>query len=744
MERSLLKFTCALGIILFALYGCKKEEPPPTVRILSEGKQITFFKIVAPAATGVIDTINKTIKISVPAGTSLTSLTTDISVATGHTISPASAAVQNFSSPVVFTVTRPDNTTTLWTVTVTVQVVLSPGKQFNFFKIVSPAATGVIDTVNKTITISVPTGTSLTSLTTDISLATGHTISPASAVAQNFTNAVVYTVTRPGNTTTTWTVTVTTPNVTVNQDITSSATWTSDKTYLISGDISIGNSSILTIQPGTVIKFNAGASLSIGYSSNATLIAEGTAANPITFTSSAVAPAAGAWEGLYFYSNTLSNSSLAYCNIQYAGSNTSYGALNLSSCNLAINNCNISNSGSYGIHAYYSNSKGGFVSFANNTINTTAKYGIYIHAQKLSTIGTGNTFTNIKGIYIDGDFNSNTAQTWKNFNVPYIVDHELDIDGNLTIEAGTTFKFEANGWLAIGYYATTTFIADGGSNTTPITFTSNATSPTAGAWKSIAFYGYTQTNSKMNYCIVDYAGSSSTYGAIDMNGTSSITFTNNIVRNSGSYGINMDANAGFQSFTNNTINSCVDHLIVISTYHLPELGSANTLTAATGKGIQVFGDARYTVAVTWKKQSADFYVTNGENDVDGNVTIEAGSKFLFVNDAFFWFGYYATTKITAVGTSIDKITFTSAASSPSAGSWKGLVFDDNYTQATSELNYCQFQFTGMSGKPAIYTGVSFPVSNTTISDFSSTNAAEYKTGITVPTGAGNNFTWVAN
>lgn len=620
--------------------------------------------------------------------------------------------------------------------------VVSPGKQITYFKIVTPAATGIIDTINKTIGISVPSGTTLTSLITDISIAAGHKISPASGVAQNFTNPVVYTVTRPDKTTTNWTVTVTGP-ILINADITQSATWTADKTYIIHGDIEVNNNAVITIEPGTVIKFDANSSLTFGYSSNATLIANGTAAKPITFTSSAAAPTAGAWRGLYFNDNTLSNTSLTYCNIQYGGNDANYGAVYLRGCDITINNCNITNSSSHGIKTYYTNEKGGFVSFNNNTINTTAKYGIVLNAQKISTIGNGNTFTDIIGIQIDGNFRSNTPHIWKNLNVPYIIDHEIDIDGNLTIQAGTTIKLTSNGYLSIGYYEATTFIADGGSSTTPITFTSNSASPVAGAWRGVVFYGLTQTNSKMNYCIVDYAGSSSTYGAVDMNNTSSIIFTNNIIRNSGSFGINMDWDAGFQSFTNNTINTCVNHLIVISTKHLPDLGSPNTLTAAAGKGISISGTVNYSTPVTWKKQSADFYVTGGVLDIDGDLTIEAGSKFLFASDTYFWIGYYASTKITAIGTSTNKITFTSAASSPAAGSWRGLYFD-NLTQANSALTYCEFLYTGMSLKPAIYTEVSFPVNNTNITSFSSTHAAEYKTGITVPAGTGNNFTWFAN
>ena len=657
MKQNLFRLAGVIIIILFTLNGCKKDdpEPDPVVQLLSPGKQITSFKIVTPAATGVIDTTNKTIAIAVPAATDVTSLVTDISVAASHTISPVSGADQNFTNPVTYTVKRPNNTTTLWTVTVTV----------------------------------------------------------ASS------------------------------SVTVDQDITQSVTWTSDKLYIINNEVEINNNSVLTIQPGTIIKFGANGSLAVGYSSNATVIANGTAANPITFTSSALLPTAGAWKGLLFYDNTLSNSSLSYCNIEYAGNNSNYGALNLLGCDMAVNHCNITNSGTSGIHTTYSDDKGGFVTFADNTISSTVKSGLEIHAQKVSTIGTGNVFTNTKGVLVFGDYNSTTAQTWRNLNVPYVVTEELDIDGNLTIEPGTTFKFDTNGWIEIGYFAVTTFIADG-TAAAPITFTSNSASPVAGAWRGIVVYEKAQTNSKMNYCVIDYAGSTAlNRGALHMSGTASFIFTNNTIRNSSSYGIDLSGDAGFETFTNNTITNCANHVIVISTEHLPDLGSPNVLTAASGKGILVSGDMNYENPVTWKKQTADFYITGGSTDVDGMITIEAGSRFLFVNDSFFWFGYYANTQITAVGTSTNKIVFTTASVSPAAGTWEGLYFDD-YVQTNSELAWCQFQYSGMNSKPALYVNTSFPVSNTSITNFSTTHAAEYKTGITMPSGTGNDFTWFAN
>jgi hypothetical protein len=177
--------------------------------------------------------------------------------------------------------------------------------------------------------------------------------------------------------------------------------------------------------------------------------------------------------------------------------------------------------------------------------------------------------------------------------------------------------------------------------------------------------------------------------------------------------------------------------------HLPDLGTPNTLVPASGKGIQISGDVNYSSDVIWKKQTADFYVIGGENDIDGNITIEAGTKFMFVNDAYFYFGYYANTKLSAIGTTLAHIVFTSAGSSPVAGAWKGLYFD-SFTQSNTALTYCDFLYTGMAGKPAIYTEKPIGVAYTSITNYSSTHPAEFKTGITLILGLGNNFTWTAN
>ena len=81
---------------------------------------ITSFNLTSPAAIGVVNNTNHTVAITVPYGTSVTSLTPTIVLATGATISPTSGTAKNFTSPVTYTVTAADSSTQPYIVTVTI------------------------------------------------------------------------------------------------------------------------------------------------------------------------------------------------------------------------------------------------------------------------------------------------------------------------------------------------------------------------------------------------------------------------------------------------------------------------------------------------------------------------------------------------------------------------------------------------------------------------------------------------
>ena len=171
----------------------------------STSKGITSFKITStdPASIGTFGP--DTITVIVPYGTDVRDLETDIDIS-GSSVSPASGEQQDFSSPVVYTVTAADGSTKTYTVTVIVAA--NAAKDISSFTIqnTDPQSLGVVG--SNTIAVTVPYNTDVTSLVPEISI-TGVSISPASLEPVNFTNPVVYTVTAANGTTKNYTVTVT-------------------------------------------------------------------------------------------------------------------------------------------------------------------------------------------------------------------------------------------------------------------------------------------------------------------------------------------------------------------------------------------------------------------------------------------------------------------------------------------------------------------------------------------------------
>lgn len=97
-----------------------------------------------------------------------------------------------------------------------------------------------------------------------------------------------------------------------------------------------GMSPVLTIEAGVTLRFaqrdsaHSGGKLAIHHSTTSTLPGEvlrveGTAAKPVTFTSSAAAPAPGDWIGLWFGSGVNSATSIDHAIIEYAGAESGTG-----------------------------------------------------------------------------------------------------------------------------------------------------------------------------------------------------------------------------------------------------------------------------------------------------------------------------------------------------------------------------------------------------------------------------------
>jgi hypothetical protein len=218
-----------------------------TYTVTVDNSQASDKDIQSFELAGFPGTISGTdINVTVPNGTIVTALAATEITITGASVSPGVGAVRNFTTPVTYTVTAADLTTKDYHVIVTVAG--ASDKDIIHFSINGLEA--LITNVNSTtgvITINMPNGTDLTSLTPDITI-NGVKVSPASGVPQNFTNPVLYTVTAADNSTKIYTVNVGVVNGNGTKLI------TSFKIGNVSGSISNGASSstiTLTLPAGT-------------------------------------------------------------------------------------------------------------------------------------------------------------------------------------------------------------------------------------------------------------------------------------------------------------------------------------------------------------------------------------------------------------------------------------------------------------------------------------------------------------
>ncbi len=174
--------------------------------------------------------------------------------------------------------------------------------------------------------------------------------------------------------------------------ILTNTTWSYQTTpYIISQSVSVYGASpepTLTIEPGVVVKFTGAFYLSIGTTSNlGRLIAEGTSAAPIIFTSSVSTP--GYWHGLRFYNHAFMESILDYVTVENGGYNTTYDTVYFNNSSPVIRNSTIRNSKYDGLNILGDSSP--VIVFS--TISNNAANGI-------NASGTGSvdvTFSDISG-----------------------------------------------------------------------------------------------------------------------------------------------------------------------------------------------------------------------------------------------------------------------------------------------------------------------------------------------------------
>jgi hypothetical protein len=163
---------------------------------------------------GVIDQANGTIDITVGSGEDIKALTPQYTIPGGTTSTPQSGVSLDFTNPVKYTVLSNDGFTGK-SYFVTVKQLAAPVIDVFATSEDVCAVTGIINNTSSTISIILPAGSDLTSVAPIITANEELTVSPASGVAQDFSQGNVnYTVTNQEGLTKTYQVTIVSANST--------------------------------------------------------------------------------------------------------------------------------------------------------------------------------------------------------------------------------------------------------------------------------------------------------------------------------------------------------------------------------------------------------------------------------------------------------------------------------------------------------------------------------------------------
>ena len=569
----------------------------------------------------------------------------------------------------------------------------------------------------------------------------------------------------------------------VSGAISSDTTWSARRSpYLVSSTVSVGGNANLVIEPGVEVRFAAGASLNVGFGSAGGIDAVGTAAKPIVFTSSAATKTAGSWGSVALSSHTKKTSRIAHARIEYAQTGISLDGVpnGVSLRSSSIRNTSrqgifIGRSGSAAVLSGWSVSRSG--SYALNAPRASAfrlrgstlRGRVNAPGAVRAVWGPGNTLTDFGAWAVcvppnlveavaasvpkDGVLRVKGGTLSQSASWPartYAILGVITVQGNtapmMTLAAGTTLRFGSDAGISVGQTAPGGLVAVG-TAAAPILFTADAASPSAGAWRGLAFYGKTLATSRVEFSTLEYGYRGFYLSAVP----AGVRFRDGTIRHTWWHGVELNAGtASLERWTiaevgstrhesffagggathfvlnDSTIHGAVyadsipsfaisgstlrgglfapnaeDAVLRDNTYHAsavtrvhPNLVEAVAVgtVGATAQTVLGVSGGTLRASASWPART---YAILGVITVQGNMapmmTLAAGTTLRFGSDAGISVGQTAPGGLVAVGTAAAPILFTADAASPSAGAWRGLAFYGK-TLATSRVEFSTLEY----------------------------------------------------
>lgn len=493
----------------------------------------------------------------------------------------------------------------------------------------------------------------------------------------------------------------------IDANITTSQTWTAaGSPYIITGNRTILDGAVLTVEAGVDVRFNATTSLTVGSTSAGGLIVNGTAENPVLFTANSDTPTPGFWNYLRTVSSSTGNVSCSHAIFEYGGSTN--GLVDVNGGNPQFADCTFRLSQNYGL--YHSGTTVS-ATIQDCAFQNNGSYPLYWNSNQVQNILAGNSFSgNIPDRILLRSVNITTGSTWLNPGIPLEPENDLIVRSNgadpLVLSPGIQLLFRSGKALFVGY---TTPTADASISATGVTF--GAVNPGSG-WNGIDFQAAIQPSSLTGCTIRDV--SATPLGAVYAHNNQALTISGCLFTTNNNYGLYCGNGANFtlsgSTFTANA------NTVSLAAMEMEGLLEDNQYAGNTENRIICRGGA-LNESATWTTQPVPILVTTnitGYSSTPPVIIIPYGTILEFAGGISFTLGYTSSSSYGAV-LQATGVTFRGEQST--AGYWTGLIF--NRFGGPHLLSGCTIRDAGYSSNP----GIQFSCVNTTITGCSVLNCA---------------------